>query len=36
VAPIILIWNRLNTRVSQAMKWKIGGWVWLTVFLLPA
>jgi transposase len=35
-APFILIWDRLNTHVSKAMKRKIDARVWLTVFLLPA
>lgn len=35
-APIILVWDRLNTHVSAAMKKMIDARPWLTVFLLPA
>jgi DDE superfamily endonuclease len=35
-APIILVWDRLNTHVSAAMKQLIAARTWLTVFLLPA
>ncbi|MET8289496.1 transposase [Streptomyces sp. NPDC005132] len=32
-APIVLVWDRLNTHVSRAMRDERN---WLTVFLLPA
>jgi transposase len=35
-APIILIWDRLNTHVSRKMKLMIDARQWLTVILLPA
>ncbi|WP_435792308.1 IS630 family transposase [Actinacidiphila glaucinigra] len=35
-APIVLIWDRLNTHVSHAMRKLIAERAWLTVFLLPA
>lgn len=35
-APIILIWDRLNTHVSKTMKQLIAERTWLTVVLLPA
>ncbi|MFF9322636.1 transposase [Streptomyces sp. NPDC014735] len=35
-APIVLVWDRLNTHVSQAMRELIAEREWLTVFLLPA
>jgi DDE superfamily endonuclease len=35
-APITLIWDRLNTHVSAAMKQLAAARPWLTVFLLPA
>lgn len=35
-APIILVWDRLNTHVSAPMKKMIDARPWLTVFLLPA
>lgn len=35
-APIILIWDRLNTHVSRTMKEMIAARDWLTVVLLPA
>lgn len=35
-APIILVWDRLNTHVSKAMKQLVAARPWLTVFLLPA
>ncbi|GAA5056997.1 hypothetical protein GCM10023336_30370 [Streptomyces similanensis] len=35
-APIVLVWDRLNTHVSKKM-WKlVGQREWLSVFLLPA
>ncbi|MFI5670975.1 transposase [Streptomyces sp. NPDC051704] len=35
-APIVLVWERLNTHVSHAMRELIAQRDWLTVFLLPA
>ncbi|MFI1726785.1 transposase [Streptomyces sp. NPDC020489] len=35
-APIVLIWDRLNTHVSHAMRELIAEREWLAVFLLPA
>ncbi|MFG2833100.1 transposase [Streptomyces sp. NPDC048434] len=35
-APILLVWDRLNTHVSHAMRELIDQRDWLTVFLLPA
>jgi hypothetical protein len=35
-APIVLVWDRLNTHVSRAMPHMIDEREWLTVFLLPA
>ncbi|MFH8387443.1 transposase [Kitasatospora sp. NPDC018058] len=35
-APIVLIWDRLNTHVSHAMRDFINARDWLTVFILPA
>ncbi|WP_434060627.1 IS630 family transposase [Streptomyces yunnanensis] len=35
-APIVLVWDRLNTHVSRAMGELIAERDWLTVFLLPA
>lgn len=35
-APIVLVWDRLNTHVSRAMRKMIDDRDWLTVFLLPA
>ncbi|MFI9046059.1 transposase [Streptomyces sp. NPDC053427] len=35
-APIVLVWDRLNTHVSYAMRELIAEREWLTVFLLPA
>ncbi|MEV6535784.1 transposase [Streptomyces sp. NPDC051639] len=35
-APIVLVWDRLNTHVSRAMRKMIDERDWLTVFLLPA
>lgn len=35
-APIVLVWDRLNTHVSQAMRGLINERDWLSVFLLPA
>ncbi len=35
-APIVLVWDRLNTHVSHAMRKLIAERKWLTVFLLPA
>ncbi|MET8957781.1 transposase [Streptomyces sp. NPDC004533] len=35
-APIVLVWDRLNTHVSHAMRDLIDARDWLTVFALPA
>ncbi|MFD7626529.1 transposase [Streptomyces sp. NPDC059851] len=35
-APIVLIWDRLNTHVSRRMRDLVAERSWLTVFLLPA
>ncbi|CAL9624373.1 hypothetical protein SUDANB6_05937 [Streptomyces sp. enrichment culture] len=35
-APIVLVWDRLNTHVSHPMRKLIAERAWLTVFLLPA
>ncbi|WP_457784956.1 IS630 family transposase [Streptomyces mirabilis] len=35
-APIVLVWDRLNTHVSHAIRELIAEREWLTVFLLPA
>ncbi|MER6434731.1 transposase [Streptomyces sp900105245] len=35
-APIVLVWDRLNTHVSRRMRGLIEERAWLTVFLLPA
>jgi transposase len=35
-APIVLVWDRLNTHVSRTMGELIAEREWLTVFLLPA
>ncbi|WP_455568707.1 IS630 family transposase [Streptomyces griseofuscus] len=35
-APLVLVWDRLNTHVSRAMGELIAEREWLTVFLLPA
>ncbi|WP_369776428.1 transposase [Streptomyces sp. R33] len=35
-APIVLVWDRLNTHVSRGMRELIAEREWLTVFLLPA
>jgi hypothetical protein len=35
-APIVLVWNRLNTHVSHAMRELTAEREWPTVFLLPA
>jgi transposase len=35
-APIVLVWDRLNTHVSRTMRELVGQRDWLTVFLLPA
>ncbi|MFE9804822.1 transposase [Streptomyces goshikiensis] len=35
-APIVLVWDRLNTHVSRRMQAFVAGREWLTVFLLPA
>ncbi|MFE5097538.1 transposase [Streptomyces sp. NPDC056638] len=35
-APIVLVWDRLNTHVSCTIRELLGAWEWLTVFLLPA
>ncbi|MFE6869437.1 transposase [Kitasatospora sp. NPDC057692] len=33
---IVLVWDRLNTHISRAMRELIAERTWLTVFLLPA
>ncbi|MFB7191209.1 transposase, partial [Streptomyces sp. NPDC056230] len=35
-APIVLVWDRLNTHVSRTIRELIDAREWLTVFLLPA
>jgi len=35
-APLLLVWDRLNTHVSHTMRELIARREWLTVFLLPA
>lgn len=35
-APIVLVWDRLHTHVSRAMRKMSDDRDWLTVFLLPA
>ncbi|MEY9997821.1 hypothetical protein ABIE67_009940 [Streptomyces sp. V4I8] len=35
-APIVLVWDRLNTHVSHTMRDLIDARDWLTVFILPA
>ncbi|WP_443051306.1 IS630 family transposase [Streptomyces sp. NBC_00190] len=35
-APIVLVWDRLNTHVSRRMQEFVAEREWLTVFLLPA
>ncbi|WP_443056868.1 IS630 family transposase [Streptomyces sp. MT206] len=35
-APIVLVWDRLNTHVSRRMRALVAERAWLTVFLLPA
>ncbi|MFD3328601.1 transposase [Streptomyces sp. NPDC058701] len=35
-APIVLVWDRLNTHVSRRMRDFVAEREWLTVFLLPA
>uniref|UniRef100_A0AAU3ICZ6 Transposase n=1 Tax=Streptomyces sp. NBC_01393 TaxID=2903851 RepID=A0AAU3ICZ6_9ACTN len=35
-APIVLVWDRLNTHVSRRMRGLVTEREWLTVFLLPA
>ena len=35
-APIVLVWDRLNTHVSHKMRDLINARAWLTVFTLPA
>ncbi|MFH9821635.1 transposase [Streptomyces sp. NPDC017230] len=35
-APIVLVWDRLNTHVSRRMRELVAEREWLTVFLLPA
>jgi hypothetical protein len=35
-APLVLVWDRLNTHVSHAMRDLIKARDWLTVFTLPA
>ncbi|GAA5060424.1 hypothetical protein GCM10023336_37170 [Streptomyces similanensis] len=34
--PIVLVWDRLNTHISHAMRELISGREWVTVFLLHA
>lgn len=34
-APIVLVWDRLSTHISRAMKRLLAARPWLTVFLLP-
>ncbi|MET8624467.1 transposase [Kitasatospora sp. NPDC004669] len=34
-APIVLVWDRLNTHASHAMRELVAERAWLTVFLLP-
>lgn len=35
-APVVLVWDRLNTHVSHAMREQTAERAWLTVFPLPA
>jgi putative transposase len=35
-APIVLVWDRLNTHVSRAMRELIDARTWLSVYILPA
>jgi putative transposase len=35
-APIVLVWDRLNTHVSHAIRGLVTERAWLMVFLLPA
>lgn len=35
-APIVLVWDRLNTHVSRRVRDLVAEREWLTVFLLPA
>ncbi|WP_413105735.1 IS630 family transposase [Streptomyces sp. Inha503] len=35
-APVVLVWDRLNTHVSRTVRELIEAREWLTVFLLPA
>ncbi|GAA2815934.1 hypothetical protein GCM10010505_46770 [Kitasatospora aburaviensis] len=35
-APIVLVWDRLNTHVSRAMHELVAARDWLTVYILPA
>jgi hypothetical protein len=35
-APIVLVWDRLDTHVPATMKQLLAARPWLTVFLLPA
>ncbi len=35
-APIVLVWDRLNTQVSHAIRELLTEREWLTVFLLPS
>ncbi|MET9469434.1 transposase [Streptomyces sp. NPDC006544] len=35
-APILLVWDRLNTHISRKMRDLVTEREWLTVFLLPA
>lgn len=34
-APIVLVWDRLNTHVPRRMQGLVAERAWLTVFLLP-
>ncbi|GAA2281102.1 hypothetical protein GCM10010430_79000 [Kitasatospora cystarginea] len=35
-APVVLVWDRLNTHISAAMKQLVAARAWLTVFQLPS
>ncbi|KPI10682.1 hypothetical protein OV450_8506 [Actinobacteria bacterium OV450] len=35
-APIVLVWDRLNTHVSRVMRELVAAREWLTVFILPS
>ncbi|GAB2817858.1 hypothetical protein GCM10027073_56900 [Streptomyces chlorus] len=35
-APVVLVWDRLSTHISKAMRQLVAARSWLTVFLLPA